>query len=137
MKVLRLSKHFIRQWALRKGSLPSIEEVNEIINDSLLIMKQQLLYRRMNDGVMAKHQELSHYWCHAAAVILIVDDREGRAVTLLTPDMESKFDDGSRRADVGCRVSDVRCRKIDGKGKGNGDRTGTADAARIIDLLRA
>ena len=130
MKVLRLSKHFIRQWALRKGSLPSIEEVNEIINDSLLIMKQQLLYRRMNDGVMAKHQELSHYWCHAAAVILIVDDREGRAVTLLTPDMESKFDDGSRRAENGSR-------KIGDGGERNGDRTGTADAARIIDLLWA
>ena len=130
MKVLRLSKHFIRQWALRKGSLPSIEEVNEIINDSLLIMKQQLLYRRMNDGVMVKHQELSHYWCHAAAVILIVDDREGRAVTLLTPDMESKFDDGSRRAENGSR-------KIGDGGERNGDRTGTADAARIIDLLRA
>jgi hypothetical protein len=129
MKVLKFSRHFVDQWVLRKGTFPTLEEVNTIIQDSLLIMKQQLLYHRKNNGAMVEHKELSHYWNHGAAVILLVDDLAGVVVTCLTPDMVSKFVGGSRMSDVGCR-------KIEGKGKRNGCGTnGTADAERIAQLL--
>jgi hypothetical protein len=90
-KVRRFSKHFVHRWAERKGGLPSIEEVNDILRNSLCIMKQELLWRQVDKGVMVRHQELSHYWSHRAGVILLVDDYQGIAVTLITPDMTSKY----------------------------------------------
>jgi hypothetical protein len=90
-KVLRFSKHFVARWAERKGSLPSLEEVNAILADSLRILRQEALWKRVADGVLARHRQLSHYWCHAAGVILLVDDHAGMAVTVITPDMDDKY----------------------------------------------
>jgi hypothetical protein len=90
-KVLRFSRHFVARWAERKKSLPSLEEVNGILARSLRIVKQRILWERVADGVMVRHPELSHYWCHAAGVILLVDDRSGTAVTVITPDMDDKY----------------------------------------------
>ena len=93
-KVLRFSRHFVQRWAERKGGLPSIEEVNDILARSLRVIKQRSLWERVADGVMIRHGELSHYWCHAAGVILLVDDRTGTAVTIITPDMVDKYNAG-------------------------------------------
>jgi len=90
-KVIRFSRHFVARWVLRKGGFPSIEEVNAILARSLRIIKQRSLWERVADGVMIRHAELSHYWCHAAGVILLVDDRTGTAVTVITPDMADKY----------------------------------------------
>ena len=72
-KVLRFSRHFVARWAERKGSLPSIEEVNAILADSLRILRQEALWKRVPDGALVKHRQLSHYWCHAAGVVLLVE----------------------------------------------------------------
>jgi hypothetical protein len=90
-RILRFSRHFVQRWAERKGGWPSIEEVQRIVDDGVRIVKQERLWRRVANGVMVEHHELSHYWCHSAGVILLVDERAGVAVTLITPDMQSKY----------------------------------------------
>ena len=90
MKVIRFSKHFVERWVQRKGTLPCIDDVNAMIEASLRIIKQRSLWERIG-GTMIQHQELSHYWCHSAGVILLVDDYAGRAVTVITPDMDDKY----------------------------------------------
>lgn len=104
MKIIRFSRHFVRRWAERKGGLPAIEEINRMLGESVCIVKQERLFRRLEDGRMVEHQELSHYWCHADAVILVVDDLRGRAVTLLTPDMTSKYDERRSAESGACAV---------------------------------
>jgi hypothetical protein len=89
-RVIRFSKHFVARWAERKGSLPCIDDVNAILAGSLRIIKQRSLWESVG-GVMIRHNEVSHYWCHSAGVILLVDDQTGTAVTVITPDMVDKY----------------------------------------------
>jgi hypothetical protein len=91
VKVLKFSRHFVAQWAERVGGFPCIEGVNEILGRGMRIIKQERLFRRHNDGTMVSHKELSHFWCHADGMILLIDELNGIAVTVLTPDMASKF----------------------------------------------
>jgi hypothetical protein len=90
-KVLRFSKHFVRRWAERSGGLPSIEEINRIIAGSLCILKQRTLYGIRPDGTKRRHRELSHFWNDEAGVILLIDELDGTAVTVITPDMRDKY----------------------------------------------
>jgi hypothetical protein len=89
--VIRFSRHFVQRWGERIGGLPSIEEINEIIAGSLRIIKQRSLWERVAGNVMIKHGSLSHYWCHRAGLILLVDEHTRTAVTVITPDMVDKY----------------------------------------------
>jgi hypothetical protein len=88
------SHHFVRRWAERKGGFPSIEEVNSIIASSLRIIKQEVLFRRTSGGKLVRRRQLSHFWHHASGVILLVDEDNGIAVTVITPDMPDKYGEG-------------------------------------------
>jgi hypothetical protein len=90
-KILRFGKHFVGRWAERCGGLPSIEEINAIIGGSLRILKQRTVYGIRPDGTKQEHFELSHFWNDKAGVILLVDERDGTVVTVLTPDMRDKY----------------------------------------------
>jgi hypothetical protein len=90
-RILRFSKHFVRRWAERSGGLPSIEEINAILSNSLRIVKQRTLYGIRPNGTMRRHHELSHFWNDQAGVILLVDELNGTAVTVITPGMRDKY----------------------------------------------
>ena len=80
------------RWGQRMGGFPSIEDVNDILARSVCIIKQERLWRRQTDGRMVRHLELSHFWCHSDGMILLVDELNGIAVSILTPDMVSKYE---------------------------------------------
>lgn len=98
-KVRRFTRHFVQRWAERMGGLPSIEEVNALLLGSLRIIKQEVLYRRTPSGAMVRHKGLSHYWSDAAGMIVLVDDYQGIAITVVTPDMKDKYNPGLLSAD--------------------------------------
>ena len=93
-RILRFSKHFVRRWAERSGGLPSIEEINAVLSGSLRILKQRTLYGIRPDRTRRRHRELSHFWNDRVGVILLVDELNGTAVTVITPGMRDKY--GSR-----------------------------------------
>jgi len=90
-KVSRFDRHFVQRWAERMGGLPDIEQVNAVLAGSLRIIRQEVLYKQCASGCLVRHETLSHYWNHAAGIILLVNDHQGKAITLLTPDMADKY----------------------------------------------
>jgi hypothetical protein len=83
MEVRFLTKHFCSRWKQRVGALPSVEGVNLILCRSQRIRKQMRLFRR--DGPrLVPVKVLAEYWDSRAQIIILVDEDERRAVTVLT-----------------------------------------------------
>ena len=82
--VSRLSRHFVQRWTQRVGAAPSVEGVNRIIAESCQIRDQDRFVKEVGGGTKVIIQ-LAEYWYHRGGMIIKVDERDGTAVTVITP----------------------------------------------------
>lgn len=81
---MKLSKHFIDRWEERvKKPLPTTEEIQGMVNDSLFLQRSRDFFTARGRPVKI----LALYWVVDENIILKVDEKTATAVTVLTPDM--------------------------------------------------
>jgi len=83
IRVSRMSKHFVRRWQQRVGATPSIEAVNQILASSQRIRRQiRCMVPRF--GGWVPHKVLAEYWNHGRGLVILVDEDNRMAVTVIT-----------------------------------------------------
>ncbi|MEN6439451.1 MAG: hypothetical protein ABFD97_12830 [Syntrophobacter sp.] len=82
--VRQLSRHFVQRWTQRVGAAPSVEGVNRIIEKSSQIRDQDRFIKEVA-GQRRVIIQLAEYWYHPGGLIIKVDERNGMAVTVITP----------------------------------------------------
>lgn len=92
--VATLTAHFAMRWFAWLGSAPSVEAVNSAIRNSQCIKRGQDLLERIN-GRLCPHRTLTEIWNHHLGIIIWLDERSGKAVTVIAP--QEPLDDN-----VGC-----------------------------------
>lgn len=102
MRVENLTRHFVERWETGDGDpsrrvhLPvDIETVNRILDESIVVQRQKLVYVRHN-GTYVPYTVLAAYWHPTMHLLLKVDEYRGMAVTVINRrrlDQQSYFDD--------------------------------------------
>lgn len=87
VRVCSLSSEFMMRYRQRFGGEPSLELVNALLAESKRIRRQQTLYKLIN-GSFHKYEFLGEHWHHGAGLILLINERQRTAVTVITPDDE-------------------------------------------------
>ena len=82
--VARLTPHFTSRWHQRLGSVPSLESVNLAIRKGQCIKRGQELFKSIN-GRLYRYRTLTQVWNHRMGIIIWVDERSGKAVTVIVP----------------------------------------------------
>lgn len=80
--VTEFSAHFVRRWEERCGGRPDIDQLNAIIEQSQKIRNQQKVWRSRY-GQWEPWYLLAEYWSRQHGMIIFVDERYRRAVTLI------------------------------------------------------
>ena len=81
---MKLSDHFIDRWCERvKRPVPDSAEVENMINDGIFLQRCRDYYT--SRGVRVRIMGL--YWVPHENLVLKIDDKRNKAVTVLTPDM--------------------------------------------------
>ncbi len=76
------SDHFCDQWRAEVGEdLPSPEDIGRIISESVRCQR----YRDLFTPRGHRYRVLAAYWHPARNLVLKIDERDHRAVTVLTP----------------------------------------------------
>ncbi len=82
MIVRKFSKHFVQRWVEWCGELPSIEDVNRLIETGQQL-RPQLRLCQWNRQELLPYLLLAEFWNDEAGVILRVDEALHQAVTLI------------------------------------------------------
>lgn len=106
--MIGLTQHFVRNWQRRKGEGVRPEQIETLLNDAIQVAPS----RALANG--ARRRTLAFYWHPEAQVIIGIDDTNGMAVKVLTPDME----DRGKRYDP--KVFRHRCGEDQGRQGGQG-----------------
>ncbi|MBA3028940.1 MAG: hypothetical protein FP816_09040 [Desulfobacteraceae bacterium] len=91
--MLRLTDHFIKNWALRVGGVPTVEQVQHIIRESLVVQSCSTYAKRNGDP----HRVLAIYWHTGLDVVLKVDEFSGNVVTVMSKSTKGNPYAGSGR----------------------------------------
>jgi hypothetical protein len=84
VRVWRMTRHFERQLRKRLGVELTIERVNQLLSESKRIRRQQTLYKLIN-GEYRRRKQIGEFWHDGVSIIMLIDEWEGKAVTLVTP----------------------------------------------------
>lgn len=84
IQVAALTPHFMSRWQQRLGSVPSLESVNLAIRKGQCIKRGQELFKSIN-GRLYRYRTLTQVWNHRMGIILWLDERTGKAVTVIVP----------------------------------------------------
>lgn len=82
--VKELGVHFQQQWEMFVGGVPTVEEVNGLLRDGILIRSQMCVRKRDDRGRWQPYKLLAEYWVWDAKLIIKVDEDSRKAVTLIT-----------------------------------------------------
>lgn len=80
-----ISPHFRERWTERCGAAPSVDGLNRIIAEATHIRSQRTLYIMRNGAHPEPYTLLDEYWHHKIGIIIRVDRRNRKAVTVLYP----------------------------------------------------
>ncbi len=94
--VTALTSHFVRRWRERRGGVPSVERVNHLIRKGQCLKRQKKFYWEVA-GKVREHSTLAMFWNHQEAIIIWVDEANGKAVTLITPEQTTSEQTGNKR----------------------------------------
>lgn len=83
--VRRLSRHFRERWIERMGAATTVENLNRMCRAGVRIRYQQDLLKPVRSGLKKPYVILAEYWLCDQSAIIFVDERNGVAVTLITP----------------------------------------------------
>lgn len=83
VEVRCLAKHFCKRWRERIGSEPTLDQVNRIIAEAQRIRRQETVWRRRGTGILEPYRILAEYWHHEAGLLIRVDERRSKAVTVI------------------------------------------------------
>ena len=75
-----LSRHFVENWRKRVGNEPSVEIVQQIMREGVIVQKPLLL--RTLEG--RPHKQLGIYWEPRLNVIVTIDEFKYMAVSVLS-----------------------------------------------------
>jgi hypothetical protein len=78
--MLTLTKHFIKNWGERVGGKPDIDQVQDIIRNSIIIQSCRTMTRQ--DG--RPYRLLAIYWHTERDLIIKVDEFSGNVVTVMS-----------------------------------------------------
>lgn len=82
--VAYLGRHFIERWEERVGGFaPSLDMVNQMLNDSVRLRGQRTLYRRSGE-TFVPHKLLAEFFIARFGLIIKVDEDIHCAVTVIT-----------------------------------------------------
>lgn len=79
--MIALSEHFRKNWRERVGNEPSMELVQQIMQEGVIVQKPRIL--RTLEGRPFK--QLGIYWDPELQVIITIDEFKGMAVSVLGP----------------------------------------------------
>lgn len=115
IQVARLTPHFMRRWCQRLGSVPSLESVNLVIRKGQCVKRGQDLYKAIN-GRLYRYRTLTQIWNHRKGIIIWLDERTGKAVTVIVPRESLREERVKSLPEVGM-FEEPDKRKGKGKGK--------------------
>lgn len=82
MIVQRLSSHFVLRWQERMGSVPTLEEINAVLEGAQKIRGQRRVFRECR-GEYEPWELLADYLNWDLGVLIRVDEHRQKAVTLI------------------------------------------------------
>ncbi len=78
---MKLTKHFQQRWEERVGgAAPSAKEIEQMIEGSVWLQKGQEYFTARG----RRRKVLALYWVPAQGVVLKIDKKEKRAITVIT-----------------------------------------------------
>lgn len=81
---MRLSKHFVDHWHDRVGGIPTVEDVQTIMREGVVVQRGRQF--ALMDGTI--FTILGVYW--NKNVVVTIDELKGIAVSCYTPSLENK-----------------------------------------------
>jgi len=96
-QVVGLTSHFVQRWRERKGGAVNAKMVNAILQRSVCVFPQRVLYQRDGEPYIL----LGRYWDPVEGLVLVIDEKQGMAVTLLTAANGGSYDEERKRAFAG------------------------------------
>lgn len=84
VRVLEMTMHFEKRLRERLGIDLTLDRLNALLSESKRISRQQTVYRLIN-GEFRRRKLLAQFWNHKVGVIILIDEWQARAVTIITP----------------------------------------------------
>jgi hypothetical protein len=79
--VVSLCRHFVERWTERIGRVPSLDDVNHMLGESVKIRSQMTVFKRSGSG-FEPYKLLAEYLNFRLGVIFKVDESNGHLVTV-------------------------------------------------------
>ena len=83
MRVRTFSRHFVQRWVAWCGEMPCIEAVNKIVDAAQQLRPQINLLQERPNGTHRQYTLLAEFWNDEEGVIVRVDEKTAKAVTLI------------------------------------------------------